>query len=92
VSSTPDGCFRPKIRHASYLTIDMISSYNYIMTATDSNVQMSHDEGLENSFTVCSVVANIAAVLVDRQVRKVQGRRFRMRKRMSYVIKVLTAM
>jgi hypothetical protein len=40
------------------------------MTATDSNVQMSHDEGVENSFRVCSVVANIAAVLVDLQVRK----------------------
>ncbi len=51
------------------------------MTATDSNVQMSHDEGVENSFRVCSVVANIAAVLVDLQVRKVQGRRLRMRNR-----------
>jgi hypothetical protein len=42
---------------------------------------MSHDEGLENSFSVCSVVANIAAVLVDCQARKVQGRHFRMRNR-----------
>ena len=41
---------------------------------------MSHDEGVENSFRVCSVVANIAAVLLDLQVRKVQGRRLQMRK------------
>ena len=52
------------------------------MTATDSNVPiMSHDEGLENSFRVSSFVANIAAVLVDLQVRKAQGHRFRMRQR-----------
>ena len=51
------------------------------MTAADSNVQMSHDEGLENSFRICSIVANIAAVLVKRWARKVQGRRFRMHNR-----------
>ena len=51
------------------------------MTATNSNVQMSHDEGLENSFRICSIVANTAAVLVDLRARKVQGRRFRMRNR-----------
>ena len=53
-----------------------------VMSATTSNVQMSQDEGLENSFRVCSIAANIAAVLlVDLQVRKVQGRRFQTRKR-----------
>jgi DDE superfamily endonuclease len=51
------------------------------MTAADSNAQMSHDDGLKNSFTLCSVVAKIATVLVHRQVRKVQGRRFRIRQR-----------
>ena len=54
------------------------------MTVTNSYVQMLQDEGLENSFRVCSIAANIAAVLlVDLQVRKVQGRHFQTRKRRS---------
>jgi hypothetical protein len=41
------------------------------MAATNSNVQMSQDEGLEKSFRVCSIAANIAAVLlVDQRVRE----------------------
>ena len=54
------------------------------MNDTDSNVQMSYDQDLKNSsFSVCSVVANIAAVLVDLQVRKKAQRRFRMSRRRS---------
>ena len=44
-------------------------------------MQTSHDEGLENSFRVCSVVANIATVLLDRAVRKIRGRRLQTRRR-----------
>jgi hypothetical protein len=41
------------------------------MSDTDSNEEMSYDQDLEIlSFSVCSAVASIAAVLVDLQVRK----------------------
>ena len=45
-----------------------------------TNVEMPHDDGLENSFRVSSIVANVTAILLDRQSRKVQGRRHRMRR------------
>jgi len=51
------------------------------MAATASNVQMlSHNDSLENSFRVSSIVANVTAVLLECQSRKVQGRRHRMRR------------
>ncbi len=62
--------------------------------ACNSNVQMSAHNDLENAFTVSTVVANITAFLLQRQSRKVRGRRhqictsrrtrhFRVRKRRS---------
>jgi hypothetical protein len=57
------------------------SILNDIMTATASNVQMlSHDDGLENSLRVSTIVANVTAILLERQSRKVQGRRHRKRR------------
>ena len=50
------------------------------MTVMTTNVEMPHDDGLENSFRVSSIVANVTAILLDRQSRKVQGRRHRMRR------------
>jgi hypothetical protein len=54
---------------------------NHIMTANacNNNVQMSAHNDLENAFTVSTVVANITAFLLQRQSRKVRGRRHQIR-------------